>query len=143
MTGRRGNGGPEWGNIDWSNFDLRQLGGREGRTPRPPGRRGIAITVVLVLILLLPLIFGPLVGFLTDLFWFRSLGLEDVYLRRYTAGFWAFIAFLGVFFVLAVPNLYLALRPQVPRVVVDASRPRSSALAGTLRLMWLLFIPAF
>src|SRR5258706_5263825 len=89
MAGRRGNGGPEWGNIDWSNFDLRQLGGRtNARTPRPPGRRSIAITVVLVLILLVPLIFGPLVGFLTDLFWFRSLGLEDVYLRRYTAGFW-------------------------------------------------------
>src|SRR5258706_1977438 len=143
MAGRRGNGGPEWGNIDWSNFDLRQLGGRSNaRPPRPPGRRSIAITVVLVLILLVPLIFGPLVGFLTDLFWFRSLGLEDVYLRRYTAGFWAFMAFLGIFFVLALPNLYLALRPQVPRVVVDVERPRSSALAGTLRLMWLLLIPA-
>ncbi|HEY3218758.1 MAG TPA: UPF0182 family protein [Candidatus Limnocylindria bacterium] len=143
MAGRRGDGGPEWGNIDWSNFDLRQLGGRPGRTARPPGRRSVAITVVLVLVLLLPLIFGPLVGFLTDLFWFRSLGLEDVYLRRYTAGFWAFLAFLGIFFVLALPNLYFALRPQVPRVVVDAQRPRSSALAGTLRLMWLLLVPAF
>ena len=144
MSGRRGNGGPEWGNIDWSNFDLRSLGGgRTGRTPRPPGRRSIGITVILVLLLLIPLILGPLVGFLTDLFWFRSLGLEDVYLRRYTAGFWAFMAFFLIFFVFAVPNLYLALRPQVPRVVVDAARPRSSALAGTLRLMWLLLIPAF
>ena len=142
MAGRRGNGGAEWGNIDWSNFDLRQLGGRSGQTPRPPGRRSVAITVVVILLLLLPLILGPLVGFLTDLFWFRSLGLEDVYLRRYTAGFWAFIAFFGIFFVFAVPNLYLALRPQVPRVVVDAQRARSSALAGTLRLMWLLVIPA-
>jgi uncharacterized membrane protein (UPF0182 family) len=143
MAGRRGNGGPEWGNIDWSNFDLRQLGGRTGGTPRAPGRRGIGITVILILILLLPLILGPLVGFLTDLFWFRSLGLEDVYLRRYTAGFWAFLAFSLIFFVLAAPNLYFALRPQVPRVVVDAQRPRSSALAGTLRLAWLLLIPAF
>ncbi len=143
MAGRRGNGGPEWGNIDWSNFDLRQLGGRTGGTPRPPGRRSIGISVVLILLLLVPLILGPLVGFLTDLYWFRSLGLEDVYLRRYTAGFWAFMAFFGLFFVFALPNLYLALRPQVPRVVVDAQRPRSSALAGTLRLMWLLLIPAF
>src|SRR6266850_1822249 len=143
MAGRRGNGGPDWGNIDWANFDLRQLGGRQPRTPRPPGRRGIAVTILIVLVLLIPLIVGPFIGFFTDLLWFRSLGLEDVYLRRYTAGFWAFIAFTLIFFVLAVPNLYLALRPQVPRVVVDVQRPRASALAGTLRWMWLLLIPAF
>jgi len=143
MAGRRGNGGPDWGNIDWANFDLRQLGGRQPRTPRPPGRRAVAVTVLIVLVLLVPLIVGPFIGFFTDLLWFRSLGLEDVYLRRYTAGFWAFIAFTLIFFVLAVPNLYLALRPHVPRVVVDVQRPRASALAGTLRWMWLLFIPAF
>src|SRR5689334_15556722 len=126
MAGRRGNGGPEWGNIDWSNFDLRQIGGRGNapRAPRPPARRSIALGVVVILLLLLPLILGPLVSFLTDLLWFRSLGFEDVYLRRYTAGFWAFLAFLLLFFVLAVPNLYFALRPQVPRVVVDAQRGR-------------------
>src|SRR5437867_1861600 len=143
MAGRRGNGGPEWGNIDWSNFDLRQLGGRSQGTPRPPGRRSIAITVVLIVLLLFPLLLSPFVGFITDLQWFRSLGLEDVYLRRYTAGFYAFLAFLLIFFVLAVPNLYFALRPQVPRVVVDAERPRGSALAGTARIMWLLLVPAF
>jgi hypothetical protein len=142
MAGRRGNGGPEWGNIDWSNFDLRQIGGRQGGTPRAPGRRSIAITVVLIILLLFPLLLSPFVGFITDLQWFRSLGLEDVYLRRYTAGFYAFLAFTGIFFLLAVPNLYFALRPQVPRVVVDARR-RSSAFATTLRLMWLLLIPAF
>ena len=49
MAGRRGNGGPDWGNIDWANFDLRQLGGRQTRTPRPPGRRGVAVTVLIVL----------------------------------------------------------------------------------------------
>src|SRR5438093_1145309 len=127
--GRRGDGGPDWGNIDWQNFDIRQLGGRGGRIARPPARRSIAVIVVLVLIFLIPIVFSPLVAFLTDLLWFRSLGLEDVYLRRYTAGFWAFIAFLLIFFVLAVPNLYFALRPQVPRVVVDAERPRGYALA--------------
>src|SRR5437773_31720 len=141
--GRRGDGGPDWGNIDWQNFDIRQLGGRGGRIARPPARRSIAVIVVLVLIFLIPIVFSPLVAFLTDLLWFRSLGLEDVYLRRYTAGFWAFIAFLLIFFVLAVPNLYFALRPQVPRVVVDAERPRGSALAGTARIMWLLLVPAF
>ncbi|HKW79077.1 MAG TPA: UPF0182 family protein, partial [Candidatus Limnocylindria bacterium] len=144
MARRRGDGGPDWGNIDWSNFDLGALrSGRSVRPPRPPARRSVAITVVVVLILLLPLILSPLVGFLTDLLWFRSLNLEDVYLRRYTAGFWAFVAFFLGFFVLAVPNLYLSLRPQVPRVVVDTSRPRPSALAGTLRLGPLLLIPSF
>src|SRR5438067_12369023 len=79
----------------------------------------------------------------TDLLWFRSLGLEDVYLRRYTAGFWAFLAFSGLFFALALPNLYFALRPQVPRVVVDTERRRRGAVGSTLRYMWLLLIPAF
>ena len=144
MAGKRGNGGPDWGNIDWSNFDLRQLVGP--RTPgarRPPTRRGISLSVFIILLLLVPIFVGPFIGFFTDLLWFRSLGLEDVYLRRYTAGFWAFVAFFLLFFVLAVPNLYFALRPQVPRVVVEAGRPRSSALRGTLRIMWLLLIPAF
>src|SRR4051812_31483876 len=144
MAGRRGNGGPDWGNIDWQNFDLRQLGGQRGqRPPRPPTRRGIAVGIVVLLLLLLPVVLGPLVAFLTDLLWFRSLGLEDVYLRRYTASFWAFIAFFLLFFLLALPNLYLALRPQVPRVVIEARASRPSALALTLRVMPLLLIPAF
>src|SRR5437899_11234449 len=127
MAGRRGNGGPDWGNIDWSNFDLRQLGGRGGQgISRPPTRRISAIAILLILLLLVPLIFGALDGFVTDLLWFRSLGLEDVYLRRYTAGFYAFLVFTLIFFALAVPNLYLALRPQVPRVVVDVQRSRPS-----------------
>ncbi len=142
MSQRRGDGGSDWGNIDWSSFDLGALRGRRG-TPRPPAGRGIALAVVVLLLLLLPLVLGPLVTFLTDLQWFRSLGFEDVFLRRYTAAFWAFAAFLLVFFVLALPNLYFALRPQVPRVVIDASRPRPSALAGTARLAWLLLVPAF
>src|SRR5438874_4563079 len=141
--GRRGDGGPDWGNIDWQNFDIRQLGGRGGRIARPPARRSIAVIVVLVLIFLIPIVFSPLVAFLTDLLWFRSLGLEDVYLRRYTAGFWAFLAFGAIFFVLALPNLYFALRPQVPRVVVDSEPRRRGATRSTLRFMWLLLIPAF
>src|SRR5262249_54448899 len=95
MAGRRGGSGPDWGNIDWSNFDLGALrGGRGGRAiSGPPVRRSVAITVVVILVLLLPLVLGPLISFLTDLLWFRSLGLEDVFLRRYTAAFWAFVAF--------------------------------------------------
>ncbi len=144
MRDKRGNGERDWGNIDWSNLDLSSLRTRRGGgIPRPPSGRGIAIAIVVLFLLFVPLLLLPLNEFLTDLLWFRSLGYEDVYLRRYTAGFWAFVAFFLIFFVVAVPNLYLALRPQVPRVVVDAERPRASALAQTLRLLWIIAIPAF
>ncbi len=143
MRDKRGNGERDWGNIDWSNLDLSSLRTRRGGTPRPPSGRGIAIAIVVLFLLFVPLLLLPLNEFLTDLLWFRSLGYEDVYLRRYTAGFWAFVAFFLIFFVVAVPNLYLALRPQVPRVVVDAERPRASALAQTLRLLWVIAVPAF
>ena len=140
--GRGGDGGREFGNIDWSNIDLSGFGRGGGRITGP-SRRAVLITAVIVVLLLIPLFLGPLVGFLTDLLWFRSLGLEDVYLRRYTAGFWAFLAFAAIFFVLALPNLYFALRPQVPRVVVDSEPRRRGATRSTLRFMWLLLIPAF
>jgi len=48
-----------------------------------------------------------------------------------------------LFFVLALPNLYFALRPNVPRVVVDAARRRTGALVTTLRIMPVLLVPAF
>src|SRR5437762_6371514 len=140
--GRGGDGGRDFGNIDWSNIDLSGFGRGGGRITGP-SRRAVVITAVIVVLLLIPLFLGPLVGFLTDLLWFRSLGLEDVYLRRFTAAFWAFLAFSGIFFVLALPNLYFALRPQVPRVVVETDRRRRGALTTILRVMWLLLIPAF
>src|SRR5205814_1499595 len=140
--GRGGDGGRDWGNIDWSNIDLSGFG-RGGDRITGPSRRFVILAIVIFLILLIPVLIGPLVGFLTDLLWFRSLGLESVYLRRYTAAFYAFAVFGAAFFVLALPNVYFALRPQVPRVVVDAERRRRGALPTTLRLMWLLLIPAF
>lgn len=118
---------------------------RRTRGPRRPANRiSTIITIVVLAVFLVPLLFAPIVGFLTDLLWFRSLGLEDVFLRRYTAGFWAFVVFLIAFFLIALPNLYFALRPQVPRIVVDTDAPRrAGALALTLRFMPLLLIPAF
>ena len=92
MKDKRGNGERDWGNIDWSNLDLSSLRTRRGSTVRPPSRRGVVITIIVLLLLLVPVLLLPLNEFLTDLLWFRSLGLEDVYLRRYTAGFWAFVA---------------------------------------------------
>src|SRR5207248_2879508 len=137
-----GDGGRDWGNIDWSNIDLSGFG-RGGDRITGPSRRFVILAIVIFLILLIPVLIGPLVGFLTDLLWFRSLGLESVYLRRFTAGFYAFAVFGAGFFILALPNVYFALRPQVPRVVVEAERRRRGALPTTLRLMWLLLIPAF
>ncbi len=44
------------------------------------------------------------------------------------SSFWAFVAFFLAFFVFAIPNLYFALRPALPRLVVDVSAgPRRSA----------------
>ena len=140
---RNGPGRGDWGNIDWSRVDLPGLR-RSGGPRRPANRVSTVITVVVVALFLLPILFSPLVGFLTDLLWFRSLGLEEVFLRRYTAGFWAFVVFLIAFFLIALPNLYFVLRPQVPRIVVDPDAPRrAGAFALTLRLMPLLLIPAF
>ena len=140
---RNGPGRGDWGSIDWSRVDLPGL--RRSRGPRRPANRvNSLITIVVLALFLVPILFTPIVGFLTDLLWFRSLGLEDVFLRRYTAGFWAFVVFLIAFFLIALPNLYFALRPQVPRIVVDTDAPRrAGALALTLRLMPLLLIPSF
>src|SRR5437867_8165781 len=140
--GRGGDGGRDWGNIDWSNIDLSGFG-RGGDRITGPSRRVIVLAIVIFVLRLIPVLLGPFVSFLTDLLWFRSLGLESVYLRRFTAGFYAFAVFGAVFFVLALPNVYFALRPQMPRVVVDAERRRRGALPMTLRFMWLLLIPAF
>ena len=140
---RNGPGRGDWGNIDWSRVDLPGLR-RAGGPRRPRSPASTAIIIVVLAIFLLPLLFGPIVGFLTDLLWFRSLGLEAVFLRRYTAGFWAFVVFLLAFFFLALPNLYFALRPQVTRIVVDSDAPRrTGALALTLRLMPFLLVPSF
>src|SRR5438105_10203138 len=140
--GRGGDGGRDWGNIDWSNIDLSGFG-RGGDRLTGPSRRFVILAIVIFVLLLIPVLIGPFVSFLTDLLWFRSLGLESVYLRRFTAGFYAFAVFGAVFFILALPNVYFALRPQMPRVVVDAERRRRGALPMTLRFMWLLLIPAF
>ncbi|MGH2473279.1 MAG: UPF0182 family protein [Candidatus Limnocylindria bacterium] len=140
--GRGGDGGRDSGSIDWSNIDLSGFG-MGGTRISGPSRRYVFFAVLLFLLLLIPLLIGPFVAFLTDLLWFRSLGLESVYLRRFTAGFYAFAAFGALFFLLALPNLYFALRPQMPRVVVEAERRRRGALRTTLRFMWLLLIPAF
>jgi hypothetical protein len=140
---RRGGDGEERGpfDIDWSNVDLTSFGRRRGG--RPPSGLIVILTVVAVVFLLVPFFVGPLIGFLTDLLWFRSLGLESVYLVRYTAGFWAFVWSFLAFFLFAAVNLYFALRPRLRRAVVEAGARPGSALALTLRLLPILLIPSF
>jgi uncharacterized membrane protein (UPF0182 family) len=135
----------DWGNIDWSRVDLPGMRRTPGGARRPPSRLGVVISAAFLLLFLLPLIVRPIIEFSTDLLWFRSLGLETVFLRRYTAGFYAFVMFFLGFFLFALPNLYFALRPQMTRVIVDAAstRRRRGALATTLRVMPLLLVPAF
>ena len=139
---RRGGDGEERGpfDIDWSNVDLTSFGRR--RRGNPPSGLIVVLTLVLVAALLIPFLVGPLVGFLTDLLWFRSLGLESVYLVRYQAGFWAFLWALLAFFFFAAINLYFALRPRMRRVVVEQGQRSGGALALTLRLLPLVLIPS-
>src|SRR5256885_6287305 len=111
--GRGGDGGRDWGSIDWSNIDLSGFGRGGDRIPGP-SRRVIVLAIVIFLILLVPVLIGPFVGFLTDLLWFRSLGLESVYLRRFTAGFSPFAAFAPAFLILSLPNVSFPLRPPGP-----------------------------
>src|SRR3990170_3609196 len=138
----RGDGERDPWQIDWSNIDFSTFG-RRRRAGGPPAGLAVLGTVLVLLFIVAPLIFGPLVAFLTDLLWFRSLGFEKVYLLRYQAGFWAFVAFFLAFFVFSAITLYFALGPRARRIVVDEESRPAGALALTLRLLPLLLIPSF
>ncbi len=139
---RRGGNGEEREpfDIDWSKIDFSTFGGR--RRSQPPSGIVVFFGVLLLLFVVVPLIVGPLVAFFTDLLWFRSLGLESVYLVRYQAGFWAFIAFFLAFYVFGAVNLYFALRPRVRAAVVVQGKRPTGALTLTLRLLPIVAIPA-
>ncbi len=127
--------------IDWSNIDFSTFGRRRRQQP-PPGGLVLALTALAVVFVVIPFVLGPLIAFLTDLLWFRSLGLESVYLVRYQAGFWAFVVFFLAFLLFAAVNLYFALRPQARATVIVQGQRRQGALAITLRLLPLLLIPS-
>jgi uncharacterized protein len=128
------------GDIDWSKIDFSTFGRR--RRSQPPSGTVVFFTVLLILVVLIPFIVGPLIAFFTDLLWFRSVGFESVYLLRYQAGFWAFLAFFFAFFLFAVVNLYFALRPRVRALVVEQGRRPTGAFVLTLRLLPIVAIPA-
>jgi uncharacterized membrane protein (UPF0182 family) len=137
----RGGDGEErdrW-DIDWSNIDFSTFG-RRRRSP-PPSGLVVVLTILAILFIVVPFLVGPLIAFLTDLLWFRSLGLESVYLVRYTAGFWAFVVFFLAFLVFAAVNLYFGLRPRARQAVIEGRRP-TGALTLTLRLLPVLLIPS-
>ncbi len=139
---RRGGGGEEREpfDIDWSKIDFSTFGGR--RRAQPPSGIVVFFAILLLLFVIVPLIVGPLVAFFTDLQWFRSLGLESVYLLRYQAGFWAFLAFFLAFYLFGAVNLYFALRPRVRAAVVQQGRRPTGAFALTLKLLPVVAIPA-
>src|SRR3989304_5886482 len=124
----RGGDGEErdrW-DIDWSNIDFSTFGRR--RRGQPPSGLVVGLTVAALVVVPLPFLVGPIVSFLTDLLWFRSLGFESVYLLRYQAGFGAFVAFLLAFLVFSAVNLYFALRPRLRRAVVGGGGRPTGAL---------------
>ena len=137
----RGGDGEErdrW-DIDWSNIDFSTFS--RSRRSRPPSGLVVVLTIIAILFIVVPFLVGPLIAFLTDLLWFRSLGLESVYLVRYTAGFWAFVVFFLAFLVFAAVNLYFGLRPRARQAVIEGRRP-TGALTLTLRLLPVLLIPS-
>ncbi|MDE3113037.1 MAG: UPF0182 family protein [Chloroflexota bacterium] len=138
---RGGDGGQhEPFDIDWSKIDFSTFGRR--RSSQPPSGIVVIFAVLLFLFVLIPLVVGPLIGFFTDLQWFRTLGLESVYLLRYQAGFWAFLGSFLVFYLFGAINLYFALRPRVRAAVVVQGRRPMGALALTLKLLPVVAVPA-
>src|SRR2546429_9414166 len=101
--GRGGDGGRDWGSIDWSNIDLSGFGSGRNRISGP-SRRFVFIALLAFLVLLIPVFVGPLISFLSDLLLVRCLRLQSVYPRRYTAGVFAFLAFWAAVFVVALPH---------------------------------------
>ncbi len=132
-----------FGDIDWTRFDWNEL--TRLRRGRGPTRRGMAVFVVLFLVFVLPLLLGPLVRFWTDVLWFRSIGLEAVFLRRYVAAFVAFVVFFFAFFAFAALNVWIASRPRIVPRVVDVSAPqrRPSALPYRAATAALLVVSLF
>ncbi|MDE3101873.1 MAG: UPF0182 family protein [Chloroflexota bacterium] len=141
--GRRGGEGEEHEpfDIDWSKIDFSTFG-RRRHAAQPPSGIVVIFAVLLFLLVLVPLLVGPLVAFFTDLQWFRSLGLESVYLLRYQAGVWAFLGFFLAFYLFGAVNLYFALRPRVRAAVVEQGRRPMGALTLTLKLLPVVAIPA-
>lgn len=128
--------------IDWSNIDFSTFGRRRRRGGQPPSGLVVLLTIIAIVVVVIPLIVGPLIAFFTDLLWFRSLGLDSVYLLRYQAGFWAFLASFLVFYVFGAVNLYFALRPRVRAAVVEQGKRPVGAFVTTMRLLPLVAIPA-
>ena len=70
----------EPGDIDWSRFDWNDLIRLRRRTGGP-SRRSVGFFIFVLILFLIPVVIGPLISFWTDVLWFRSIGLESVFLR--------------------------------------------------------------
>ncbi|OLC56822.1 MAG: hypothetical protein AUH85_05015 [Chloroflexi bacterium 13_1_40CM_4_68_4] len=133
----------EPGDIDWSRFDWNDLIRLRRRTGGP-SRRSVGFFIFVLILFLIPVLVGPLISFWTDVLWFRSIGLDSVFLRRYSAAFIAFVVFFFAFFVFAAINVWIATRPRLTPRIVDVGEPRpSSALPYRLGAAVLLVLSLF
>lgn len=96
----------------------------EIRIPRPPRRVLIGLGIIAAAILLL-IIASPLITFVTDLAWYRALGLDSVYLTRLRLQTELFAASVVISFVFLFVNARIAIGSAGPRKLraVGVGRP--------------------
>ena len=118
--------GPRRDPFDFEDYDF--------RIPRPPRRVwvGLALLGIAFLVFVLG---SPLVTFLTDLSWYRALGLESVYVTRLRLQSTLFAGSLLISFVYLYANGRLALAGGAPRAlravgVAAPSRRIQNAIAA-------------
>src|SRR5919204_1448483 len=81
----------------------------EIRIPRPPRRFWVGLAFFAIALLLF-MIAGPLVGFITEIQWYQALDLGDVYLTRVRLELSLFLGSLLIAFFFTAFNVAVALR---------------------------------
>ena len=113
----------------------------EVRIPRPPRRFwvGLALFGLAFLVFFLA---APLVGFWTELEWYESLGLRDVYLTRVGLQAALFSGSFGIALAYLVGNVLIALRVRAGPALraVGIRRPVIRSLAGAGGLVAALIV---
>lgn len=84
--------------------------------PRPPRRFWIGLAFIGAALLIV-LVTAPVVGFVTEIEWFDSLGLRSVYLTQFWLQFLLFLGSLVVSFVFGAANVWIALRIRAGRAL--------------------------
>lgn len=100
------------------------FGSGEIRIPRPPRRVLIGLGIIGAAILIL-IVASPFVTFVTDLAWYRALGLDSIYLTRLRLQTELFLGSVVISFLYLFVNARLALGPAGSRALraVGVGRP--------------------